>query len=213
MTARAVWRRFPRRSVLALLPALLVACADAADDTTPVPPPPAADTPTPAPSGATPDTPPADEQVAAPAGAGDWTAGVSDERRDVTGAATLQAIRVAGHADFDRIVLDFGAGPLPGHHVEYVDRPVRQCGSGDVVELAGDAWLSIRVEPANAHTEEGRPTVAERSRTPGLPVIRELKLTCDFEAQVEWVAGVSSPNPYRIFTLEQPARLVVDVRR
>jgi hypothetical protein len=100
---------------------------------------------------------------------------------------------------------------MPSYHIEYIDSPVRQCGSGEAVEIAGDAWLAIRVEPANAHTEAGQPTIEERVQRPELEVLRELRMTCDFEAQVVWVLGVSTPNQYRVMELIDPTRLVVDV--
>ena len=68
----------------------------------------------------------------------------------------------------------------------------------------------IAMEPAYAHTEEGQPTIAERVRTPGLPVLRSLVLTCDFEARVEWAAGLAATEGFRVFELQAPPRLVVD---
>jgi hypothetical protein len=143
---------------------------------------------------------------------GTWTAGDTRVQQAVRGIATLRAVRTAAHPEFDRIVFEFAGSELPSHRLEYVDRPVRQCGSGDVVPLAGDAWLSIQFEPAQAHTEQGAATVTERSRSPRLPNLHELKLICDFEAVVEWVAAVASPEPYRLTTLTSPTRLVVDIR-
>lgn len=133
--------------------------------------------------------------------------------KSVTGVATLIDARTASHPDFDRFVIDFEGDALPSYHIEYIDRPVRQCGSGEPVEVAGDGWLLIRLEPAYAHTEEGRPTITERSTEPNLPVILQATLICDFEAQVEWVLGVRSPNPFHATELESPARLVIDVQR
>jgi hypothetical protein len=156
----------------------------------------------------------ADEQQPDPrpvAGAG-WTAGDTRIDREITGAALLREMRTARHPDFDRIVLDFGADAVPPYRISYIDRPVRQCGSGDTVPFAGDAWLSIVAEPANAHTEQGAPTVTPRERAPGLPSLLEVKLICDFEAVVEIVAGVRSPEQYRAFVLRSPNRLVVDIR-
>ncbi|HUF50116.1 MAG TPA: hypothetical protein VMN60_04750 [Longimicrobiales bacterium] len=140
-----------------------------------------------------------------------WTVGVTDVSHDVTGAATLRAVRTARHAGYDRIVFDFGTAGLPAYHIEYIDRPVRQCGSGDTVSLAGDAWLQIRMEPAYAHTDAGQPTIPERALVPALPNLKELVLTCDFEAQVEWVGGMAMPSSYRVLELSAPSRLVVDV--
>ena len=141
-----------------------------------------------------------------------WTADVTTTRRNVDGAATLRAVRTARHTGYDRIVFDFGTDPIPGYHIEYIDRPVRQCGSGDTVPLLGDAWLQVRMEPAYAHTDAGQPTIQDRARVPDLPTLLELKLVCDFEAQVEWVGGVRSPAGYRVLELSAPARLVVDLR-
>ena len=56
------------------------------------------------------------------------------------------------------------------------------------------------------------PTIGKREQSLALGVLKELEQTCDFEAQVAWVLGVSRPNRYRVLTLQQPARVVVDVR-
>jgi hypothetical protein len=141
-----------------------------------------------------------------------WTAGVVDLAPGPGGVATLVSLRAARHAGYDRVVWEL-SGSAPGVHVEYVDRPVRQCGSGAPVPLPGDAWLEVRLEPARAHTEEGRPTIAERRRTAGLPIVLEMVQTCDFEAVVTWVLAVSSPEPFRVTRLASPPRVVVDIRR
>jgi hypothetical protein len=140
-----------------------------------------------------------------------WTHGVLENHEAAVGVATLQAIRAASHDDYDRVVFEF-AGVLPGYHLEYVDKPVRSCGSGEVVPLPGDGWLEVRLEPAAAHTEAGQPTVGREVVGPG-GNLRSLKLTCDFEAVVTWVLAVESPNDFRVTRLDGPPRLVVDVRR
>lgn len=140
-----------------------------------------------------------------------WTAGVVEQRRPDLRMTILEEVRVGRNEGFDRVVFQFREA-VPGYHLEYVDRPVRQCGSGEPVEIAGDGWLAVRLEPSQAHDDQGRATVQERARSPGLPTIRELRATCDFEGQVEWVLGVASPNRFRVMELEAPPRLVVDVR-
>jgi hypothetical protein len=140
-----------------------------------------------------------------------WTAGIVDRVPSGVGIATLRSVRAARHEAFDRVVWEL-SGPAPGVHVEYVDRPVRQCGSGDPVPLPGDAWLEVRLEPAVAHTEEGRPTMDERRAEPGLPVVIEIVQTCDFEAVVTWAVAVRAPERFRVTALEDPTRVVVDLR-
>jgi hypothetical protein len=163
----------------------------------------------PADAPAAPGTLPGDGPVDA---SGTWTAAGLRADRAAAGVATLRDVRTARNDGFDRIVLDFGGDPIPSWEVEYVDRPVRQCGSGDPVPMAGDAWLRIHVQPARGHTDAGQATVTDRRRSPRLPAVRELVMTCDFEAHVEWVAGVGTPNRFRVLELRDPTRLVVDIR-
>ena len=177
---------------------LMVACGGerTAEDT----PPTDSSQMTQAPSAATPDTP----TPATPA-----LPGVSDANPTTV---MLMAVRAAVHDSADRIVFEFN-GPLPGYKVEYVDRPVTQCGSGDVVELPGDAWLSVRFFPANAHTEAGEPTVMERDQSFSGRNLKRLKLICDFEAVVQWIAAVASPLRYQVLELKAPNRLVIDIEK
>lgn len=170
-------------------------------------------------AGADPDIPPADTGAwviepgagASPDPSG-WTAGASSGG-SARGIATLVAVRSARHADYDRIVLEFDTH-VPGYRVDYVDSPQYECGSGEAVRVAGDAWLQISLEPANAHTEEGQPTAGPRRvMDPPGDNLLELRRICDFEAHVELVVGVATPNAYRAMTLEAPARLVVDIKR
>lgn len=158
------------------------------------------------------------EQPAAPAppsttptGSFEGTAGIVEKLRPDAPVAVLRDVRAASQDGFDRVVFEFEGSAIPGYHVEYVDR-ADQCGSGEPVEVAGDGRLEVRLVPAQAHTEEGRPTAGERERRLSLPVLKELQSTCDFEAHVTWVLGVASPNRYRVLELSSPARLIVDVR-
>ncbi len=139
------------------------------------------------------------------------TAGIVEKKRSGTKLAVLREVRTGKHENFDRVVFEFEGNAIPGYHVEYVDKPIRDCGAGEVVPLVGDVFLRIQMQPAQAHTEAGVPTVMARQQTPNLPLIKEMKLTCDFEALVEWVLGVSAPNHYRVLELQNPARLVIDV--
>ncbi len=140
------------------------------------------------------------------------TAGIIEKKYEIQSAALLRAVRTARHENFDRVVFEFETAEMPGYKIEYIDKPVRACGSGNVVPLKGDGWLEVRFYPANAHTEEGKPTVENRELFPNHKIIKELKLTCDFEAEVAWVLGVSSPNHYRVLELKNPTRLAIDIK-
>ena len=143
---------------------------------------------------------------------GEWTAGIVDVPRPQAFMTTLTSVRVARHPEFDRVVLEFSEDELPGYHLEYIDRPVRACGSGDVVPLPGDAWLSVRLTPSQAHDESGRATLRGRTIRPSVANILEMRMVCDFEGQVEWVLAVRSPGRFRVLELFEPSRLAIDVQ-
>ena len=141
----------------------------------------------------------------------EWTNERRESRNERARMTVLESVRTARNDGFDRIVFEFEGGRVPGYQIEYAELPVRQCGSGQVVPLRGTSWLRLRLEPSQAHDDRGRPTVQDRSRTTDLPVLRELRLICDYEGQVEWVLGTTEVKPYRVVELNAPARIVVDV--
>jgi hypothetical protein len=143
------------------------------------------------------------------------TAGITEKKNpNVKESVVMAYVRSARHEGYDRVVFEFLGDQLPSYKIEYIDRPVRACGSGDVVPFAGDAWLSVRFTGAQAHAPEGDATIPMKDRTqsPNLPVVKDLKLICDFEGEVEWVMGNASPNRYRVLELSNPTRLVVDIK-
>ena len=137
------------------------------------------------------------------------TIGIIEVQREEA-VRTQTAIRAASHAGYERVVFEFDTG-VPGYHLEYLDKPIRDCGAGHVKPIAGDGWLEVRLYPARAHDDAGSPTLAAREFEPRLPIVREIERTCDFEAVVTWVIGVASPNRFRVFELSGPPRLVVDI--
>lgn len=142
----------------------------------------------------------------------DWTAGIISDSSKLPADtfSVVVAIRTAPHANYDRIVFEFSGAGIPNYHLEYVDKPVRACGSGKVVDLPGDGCLMIKFLSARMH-HEGTSTIDERDHKLDFPIILRLVSTCDFENVVAWVAAVSTPNKYRLMELNNPPRLVVDI--
>jgi hypothetical protein len=133
---------------------------------------------------------------------------------EISETALLERVAVAGHEGYDRVVFQFRNG-LPGYRVEYVDPPLREDGSGNVVDLEGNAFLVVRMEPASGFdltVPEGKLIYTGPRRIAGetTTVVRELVRTGDFEAVLTWAIGLEERVPFRVLTLDDPARLVVD---
>lgn len=123
-----------------------------------------------------------------------------------TAQATLTGISVGTRPGFDRIVFRF-RGATPGYRVAYVPRII-QDGSGFVLAVRGRRFLSIVMQP----TVNGTSANAPRTITPLFPTLRQLRRSGDFEGVLSYGAGLSSRVGFRVFTLPNPRRVVVDVR-
>ena len=129
---------------------------------------------------------------------------------DASDIARLVDVRTGRHEGFDRVVFEF-TGTLPGYRVEYTTAPATGCGSGLAAEIAGAALLQVRMAPAAAHNDDGASTFGPQELTPGLPAILEIESTCDFEAILTWVVGLSEAADFSVTDLVEPLRVVVDV--
>jgi hypothetical protein len=127
-------------------------------------------------------------------------------------AAVLHAIRTGHTASYDRVVFEF-TGPVPGYRVQYrsaitedpTDRPVR---------LAGRAFLSVAMQGATLDNafQGGHELYAGPTRiTPNYGQLREVASSGDFEAVLSFGLGVDRKAGFRVLTLTQPSRIVVDV--
>lgn len=168
-------------------------------DTTPAPAPPQPDAP---------QTPPQGGQSL-----GQWTQGRTAVEHRAREIAVLGGMRVGRNEGFDRLVLEFQGGRIPSYRVEFDDGPIEACGSGERENVPGGAWLAVRLEMTQAHTDAGQPTVTPRRLTPGMPVLKAAQLVCDYEGQVEVVLGLAGRRPYRVTEVSNPARLVIDVQQ
>jgi hypothetical protein len=213
--------------LLAAMPALMIivfACSDDDDSPPPTPTPPAQVTMAPSPNAvtSTPSStspppastvPPVDGTVF-PQNPGSTEPTIIKSNPDpVTEAATLVDVRVGAHPEsggWDRVVFEF-EDVRPAGIVEYVDEAAN-CGSGNTVMLPGEAILAVRFDATNAHNDNGQLTIdATEINGPGNIILKSVG-TCDFEAVVSWAIGLKSMKNYKVSLLENPTRVVIDVK-
>jgi hypothetical protein len=122
---------------------------------------------------------------------------------------TLIGIRAAHQPTFDRIVFDFRGGLPASREVAYVPQLIGDP-SGLPVPIAGRAILQVRFAPANAHDDAGNATAPDRTAF-ALPNIVTAVRAGDFEAVTTYGIGLAEQQPFRVFTLTAPDRVVIDV--
>lgn len=124
-------------------------------------------------------------------------------------------VRVAAHDGYDRVVLDLdgtGSG-RPGWRVEYVDQ-ASDDGSGHAVEVDGDAILRVSVSGTAAPTDSGvEEFPGDRLEPDDTESVEEIVYRYWFEGYTTAFLGIDDgERPFRVFLLEDPVRVVIDVQ-
>jgi len=131
------------------------------------------------------------------------------------GQAVLNDVRLGVHPEqggWERIVFEFDGAGLPPATVQYV-QGASACGSGQPVSLPGSATLQIRIAQTAAHNQSGKVTIDSSSiKGPGNTIL-EARQTCDSEGVVAWALGLKGKQNFRVTTLQDPARLVIDIKQ
>ena len=131
----------------------------------------------------------------------------SDATGGSTGIVGVTAVRVDQHVGYDRFVLQFDT-QVPKYTVKRQAKPVfTQGASGQTITLSGTAGVLVTVHSASQSGTYSGPIDFTQA---GFPVLKEARLTEDFEGTVAWGLGLGSPACMRVFTLTAPARLVID---
>ena len=200
--------------------------SDAAGPTTPAPAEPPATaaapgTPTPPvvpPPEAADPTPTAPDPAPVPPGSSlDLPPTQTPELLEQEGSGTLFLVqaRASVQDGFDRVVWEYAGDGTPGWRVGYVDDPRRQ-GSGDPLDLVGDATLELMVRPVawvpSADDPVPVPYPGVRRLVPsGTAAVREVDVELTFEADQQSFVGVRDELPFRVTLLRDPTRVVLDV--
>ena len=208
-------RPLPALAVAAAL--LLAACASAAPTPSPgFTAPPATPGPasaTPAAATATATTPPSTSSPTPVAPAG-FSCSYPFVRAATSNAVVqVRNIRLGAHPIYDRIVFDLDGTGLPVVHLDRGTPPFTADPSGLPLEVAGTSFIVIRLDGAagGGYATDGTPTyTGPRAFSPSYPRLVSLVEQGDFEAQFSWIAGFRGPVCYRVLTMADPTRLIVD---
>ena len=147
-------------------------------------------------------------------------AGTNPVEGDASGdeTALLERVAIGRHEGYDRVVFQF-RNSVPGYRVEYVQPPIKEDGSGNVVQVKGNAFVEVRMEPASGFdltTGEGELVYKGPKRidaaASGTSVVRDVVRTGDFEAVLTWAIGLEEKVDFRVMTTQSPARLIVDFK-
>ncbi len=125
---------------------------------------------------------------------------------------TVSGIRTGRQDGYDRVVLELGGTGTPGWDVRYVDQAYAQ-GTGDPLEVAGEAVLQVTVTGAGYPFDTGVEEWAGPDPLPGngTRTVTEVVWDATFEGTSVALVGTTGEAPFRVYSLEDPTRVVVEV--
>ena len=125
---------------------------------------------------------------------------------------TVSDIRLGRHDGFDRVVFEVGGTGTPGWEVGYVDQPTSQ-GSGDPVEVSGNAVLQVTLTGAGYPYDTGVEEYAgpDPLASGNTEVVTEVVFDATFEGTTVAFVGTRAEAPFRVYLLESPSRVVLEV--
>ncbi|HEV8555056.1 MAG TPA: hypothetical protein VGR06_01490 [Actinophytocola sp.] len=124
-------------------------------------------------------------------------------------------VRAGRHTCYDRLVVDLAGSNIAGYHVRYVPQVLTQA-KGDALRLRGGAFLEVVIEAGTNNPNTGASTYNPRNpnelvKVRGWRTFRQAAFGGSFEGYTTIGLGVRARLPFRVFTLQNPGRVVIDV--
>jgi hypothetical protein len=121
----------------------------------------------------------------------------------------LRIVRAAKQAGFDRVVFEFADG-VPSFFVNYTNAPIYQEETMTEVKISGTAFIEVSFQfyyGEHAEIYKGYP-----KGKLDLPSLLEMKNIDSSESVMAFAFGLQGRHAFRVQTLTNPARLVVDIK-
>jgi len=131
-----------------------------------------------------------------------------------TTASLLTKVSELGDKCVDHVVFDFvpKGTDLPGYTITYGNAPFTSDGSGAPVDVPGNAFVKVRIEPGYGYDfVNGKPTYtgSKSIAVSNANHVKSIVETGDFEGVLNWVIGLDTKRPFSVQATAMPRRQVV----
>lgn len=124
----------------------------------------------------------------------------------------LKKINHKNYNSFTEIVFEF-ANVIPSNYdINYVEKPIFTCGSGEKLEISGNNILKIDFKNTSAHSESGEIFIKNKHIKFNDNNLNEMKLTCDFEGKVIINIGMNSQTSYNLIEQHNNLKLILKLK-
>ena len=143
-----------------------------------------------------------------------FSADVSADTADAVageGPTVVTGIRVAQQEGYTRVVFDVSGAAVPGWDVAYTGTPTQE-GSGSTLEVPPGSYLRVTLTGiTNPYEAPDVPEAGTGWAAVQDDPVQGVYYDSVFEGQALAYVGVTDQQPFRVFALSNPTRVVVDV--
>ena len=134
-----------------------------------------------------------------------------DAKPDPSRLLVFKDFRIGKHDGFTRVVVEFAGTGTSGYQVLYGEKPLHQ-GKGDPIDLKGVSFLDVvlfdTAMPVGTPYDDQYYS-GENTKTEGYVTVAQ---DGTFEANTHLAIGLDDVHEYQVGTLENPSRLVIDIK-
>lgn len=133
---------------------------------------------------------------------------------DTDGDLFATGVRAASHDGYERVVFDFEGTGTPGWSVRYVEEAIAD-ESNQEVDLDGAFILMVSTSGVTPPITDGELDLDQMARgfydAGQADLVQDVYVSGIFEGWSSALIGLDERAPFRVFTLTDPTRLVVDI--
>jgi hypothetical protein len=123
--------------------------------------------------------------------------------------AFIDAVRTGTHTGYDRITIEFNNGQPQSYQLRpQTGTTFTRDAIGDKVTLKGHYGILVIIRGADSHTSY----TGSSDILTNYPGLLETRKVGDFEGTVQWALGLASSPCYHAYILDNPTRLVIDLK-
>lgn len=141
---------------------------------------------------------------------GDASMAEKTQRPEEPRSLVVTGVRTGTHDGFDRVVFDLEGEGTPGWFVDYTNSPTQQ-GSGTPIKVNGQTFLDVNIDgvvPIN----DSHHTTPEITTVEGTGSVTEVVNAGLSGDRAQFIVGLEKEGPYSVQILEDPLRIVIDIR-
>lgn len=141
-----------------------------------------------------------------------WTTGKVQRNPETDDASySVCRVRAARQKGYDRLVFEFDGGE-PQYVIQYLPSDIYSTDGGDrKINIAGNVFMMVNLYGMGVDEKPCKVESYPKKKL-NFPTLMQIQRAAWFEGIQDFLIGVKSEKPFRVQTLSNPSRLIIDFK-